>query len=580
MSQVHLDRTISIASLPTSSYSCSGSATPSSDISSPSSCPPTPSHQHHIFTADIGSSSQDSVLRGTKYPYHTGALQTKHLAGWNSVDTFEIREGNSQKAVLISPSKFKFKLSRSTSPASPTKSIHKRAASCDQEQREAMCDIKLDGDQPPDRGVVRERVSLVDQPVSPVGSEEARLQQEEGAVSSHNSSTFRVDQCVTTPCGSRYREVSRSKALAGCLSLIPLCNVQNLDYDVTAAEMTAFLQITSPNCSPHAVNRHHSQLRSVRAQPAKPFIRITSPLSSEAESPTEASSQRDKTARIYINKARSRRMSRGSQATRPRTMFGWAASQEPPFVPVAGPSSPLRPASASRSNTTDAVLTIADIRSELTPRPQASPVEDRRFSISGAFYRPRPSSMVSTSSSISSGGRLACGDQHQHGEHKQQKRPISGLFRRMSSSHSNKATACKPILLPSPREEEEQFEFTSSGAKANLGGIQAHGGLEPQLGWKRFMRKIISPNDQQDIPSIESRAGSQSVGAKNQEPGEYGTADLALDERSLAGHPAINESTDCASRISWSVDGIPLEAPSSGVGPIISLSEDGTVKAP
>lgn len=208
MLQPHLlDRTVSISSLPASNYSCSGSITPSSDTSSPASCPPSPRHQHHIFAAQIDTSSQDSVLPGSAYPYLPGNLQTKHSAGWNSVDTFEIRQGNTQKAVLISPSKFRFKLSRTTSPSSPTKSSHKRGVSAEQDSRETDGGSPHDLGERSDREVALKRVALVDRPVA--FGERGMVQADvTSSIPVQMPSLIQKDVYARTSSGSLYIEVS------------------------------------------------------------------------------------------------------------------------------------------------------------------------------------------------------------------------------------------------------------------------------------------------------------------------------------------------------------------------------------
>lgn len=212
MSRLHtLERTASNCSLPASSHSRSGSMTPSSDTSSPASCPPSPSHRHPIFAAHIESSSQDSVLPGSTYPYddHIGTLDTKHPTGWNSVDTFEIRQGNTRKAVLISPTKFKFKLGRSTSPGSPTQSIRQRTPSLEKGQAEMITAPRVEREREEEAGreIVRERVVLVDRPVSPVPvptlSEDVEI-----TAPLEESPRLRSDKCARTASGSRFIEVS------------------------------------------------------------------------------------------------------------------------------------------------------------------------------------------------------------------------------------------------------------------------------------------------------------------------------------------------------------------------------------
>lgn len=213
-----------------------------------------------------------------------------------------------------------------------------------------------------------------------------------------------------------------------------------------------------------------------------------------------------------------------------------------------------------------------------------SPVEDRRFSFSGAFLRPRPASMVSTSSSMSSAGQLPRGNMQQRVEQKQQKRPMSGLFRRMSSSQSTKAASRKPVLLPSPREEEEAFDFTPHDTKENAERHKYHGGLEPQSGWKRFMRKIISSNEQPPVVMVGSRSKSRLDGVDAQlvERDEVHMAEHALETNSSTGLSAIGDSARSPRPSSWSsaADVKSMEAPSLEIGSTTSPSDNETERTP
>lgn len=255
-------------------------------------------------------------------------------------------------------------------------------------------------------------------------------------------------------------------------------------------------------------------------QAHRPVIRVSSPGVSEfsAESssgssprkshltarreftlPVQGDSFHATTSTDRVSRSRTRRQGRNSEPSRPKTMFGWISAGPSDYrSPARTPRStaagtPTRPSPGSRSVTSDGVVLTAStdglISSDNSPI-TANVDTDRRMSLSHVFLRPRDDSFhSSTGSSVISDIPLS----QSWSRHSRQSvnspsrssQPRSGLFRRMSSGNSTRnrsATVNGPrdfvyhhpmanrsvqqslaaqAVLPSPREEEEVFDFQS-----------------------------------------------------------------------------------------------------------------------
>jgi hypothetical protein len=177
-------------------------------------------------------------------------------------------------------------------------------------------------------------------------------------------------------------------------------------------------------------------------------------------------------------------------AGRPKTVFGWPVPL-PPSVLLASastsrPTSP-GPGSGSRSTIMDNLPTVASTNSpSIVVGVPAN--QSRRRSLS-SLYRARPSSIALSESSVA--GLRAPRNP------KSEERPPSGMFRRISSSGSNRSIRPQACAMPSPREEEEEFLFPISERRRRS---IAESGLSPtvykKLGWKSLLRRVTQEQDE------------------------------------------------------------------------------------